>query len=88
MSYSTVEQPQTLGGHLKRWRQRAGFKQEEVAQRLGIDQTAVSAMERGTQRIPHDRLTSLIALYKVPAVEAGAALGGATDALGVSGSAA
>lgn len=82
MSYLTGTSTQTLGDHLKAWRLRAGLKQEEVAKRLCIDQTAVSAMERGTQRVPHDRLAALVSLYKVPAVDVGIALGADAPASG------
>lgn len=37
-----------LSEHLRAWRKGAGLRQEDVAAKLGISQSTVSAAERGT----------------------------------------
>ena len=41
-----MEIREILAGNLKRYRQRAGLSQEELAHRAGIDRTYVSSLER------------------------------------------
>jgi transcriptional regulator with XRE-family HTH domain len=41
-----METRENLAKNLKRYRRRAGFSQEELAHRAGIDRTYVSALER------------------------------------------
>jgi HTH-type transcriptional regulator / antitoxin HipB len=41
--YDTTE----LGAHVRRVRQEKGFRQEELADRIGVTRTTVSRLERG-----------------------------------------
>jgi transcriptional regulator with XRE-family HTH domain len=42
---------QVFGENLRRFRVQAGFSQEAVAERMGVDRAHVSSMERGQQNV-------------------------------------
>jgi hypothetical protein len=50
-----------LGDWLARWRRAVGVSQRVLAARAGIDQSGLSRLERGLQRIGSRRLARLIA---------------------------
>jgi transcriptional regulator with XRE-family HTH domain len=63
-----------LGAHLRRWRERAGMTQSQVASRLGVIQTTISYWEVGRNGVPTAQLATLAAMYGVSGDELGAAL--------------
>ena len=54
-----MEIREILAGNLKRYRQRAGLSQEELAHRAGIDRTYVSSLERCVYAVSIDVLDRL-----------------------------
>lgn len=52
-----------LGQRLRRARERAGYKQEDAARALGLDDTAVTKMERGKRGVGALELKRLASLY-------------------------
>ena len=63
--------PTTTGGWLRRWREGAGLTQAQAAESVGVIQSTISFWESGPNSIPLDELRRLVALYGVPAGEAG-----------------
>jgi predicted ATPase/transcriptional regulator with XRE-family HTH domain len=51
---------ETFGGLLRELRLRAGFSQEELAERAGISAAAVGTIERGLRRAPHKATVALL----------------------------
>lgn len=64
------ETPATFGAVLKRYRLRAGWTQEALAERAGISARAVSDLERGLYRAPQpDTLGRLVGALGLTADE-------------------
>ena len=63
-----------IGCHLRRWRERAGLTQSQVANRIGVIQTTISFWELGRNGVPTDQLATLAKMYGVSEAELGAAL--------------
>src|SRR5262245_34586937 len=60
----------TLGDLLKRYRAEAGLTQEQLAEQARMSIEAVSALERGTRRMPRrETLTRLAQALQLPASE-------------------
>jgi Zn-dependent peptidase ImmA (M78 family)/DNA-binding XRE family transcriptional regulator len=55
--------PEDLGARLQAARKARGFTQEEVASRLGVARTTVTAIEKGQRRIRPGELMALAALF-------------------------
>src|SRR5215467_7662554 len=51
----------TFGALLRRYRQAAGFSQEELAERAHLSREAISTLERGTRRAPRQETIDLLA---------------------------
>lgn len=68
---SPPSDPTTIGGWLRRWRENAGLTQAQAAESVGVIQSTISFWESGRNPIPLDELRRLVALYGVPADEAG-----------------
>jgi len=64
-----VNDPMSVGGELCRRRCAAGWSQRDVARRLGVNQTTVSAWETGRRAIPAHQATAYAAL--LDEIEAG-----------------
>jgi transcriptional regulator with XRE-family HTH domain len=67
MPRSRFLKPLSADADLATLRTRAGFRQEDVAERLGVQASDVSAMEQGTGRIRDEWAPSLCELYRVSA---------------------
>ena len=65
---------------LRLWRERAGLRQVEAAQHLGVCQTTISSWEKGRTSIDWRSLRLLADLYGVSAQELGGALLGRDQA--------
>jgi transcriptional regulator with XRE-family HTH domain len=63
-----------LGSHLRRWRERAGLTQSQVASQIGVIQTTISFWEIGRHGVPTAQLATLAKMYGVSEAELGAAL--------------
>ncbi|NBV62681.1 MAG: XRE family transcriptional regulator [Rhodobacteraceae bacterium] len=71
----TFPYPTTIiGCHLRRWRERAGLTQAQVANQIGVLQTTISFWEIGRHGIPTAQLATLAKMYGVSEAELGAAL--------------
>lgn len=77
MNEFTVRTAAQLPGLLQALRKQAGLTQRDVAQRLGVTQQTMSAMERNAETVSAERLMRLLGilgaelvLRTVPAVEA------------------
>jgi len=70
MPDTTLGDPITTAGWLRRWREASGMSQAQVASRLGILQSTVSRWERG-HPVALDDLRLLVRIYDVPVDEAG-----------------
>ena len=55
-----------LGGLLRQYRERAGKKQEELAELLGVPQSFVSKCESGERRVDLSELRAICAALNVP----------------------
>lgn len=55
--------PRELGERLQEARRARGLTQEDVAERLGVARTTVTALEKGTRRVRPDELIRLAELY-------------------------
>ena len=55
--------PRALGARLREAREAQGWRQQEVADRLGVARTTMVAMEKGERRLKPDELIALAALY-------------------------
>ena len=62
MTYRT---PAEMGAAVAELRRRAGFDQADVAERLGVDQPAISRIERGERRLSAWELYALADLLGV-----------------------
>jgi transcriptional regulator with XRE-family HTH domain len=51
----------TFGDQLQRYRRAAGLSQAALAERAGLSQEAIGALERGTRRAPHRETVALLA---------------------------
>lgn len=59
---SRIEDPRSrkfLGGLLRQYRERAGRKQEELAEQLGVPQSFVSKCESGERRVDLSELRAV-----------------------------
>lgn len=56
--------PRALGAHLREAREARGWRQQEVADRLGVARTTMVAMEKGERRLKPDELIALASLYE------------------------
>ena len=77
MNEFTVRTAAQLPGLLQALRKQAGLTQRDVAQRLGVTQQTMSAMERNAETVSAERLMRLLGilgaelvLRTVPAVDA------------------
>lgn len=66
----TTLDPITTAGWLRRWREKSGMSQAQVASRLGILQSTISRWERG-HPVALDDLRMLVRIYDVTVDEAG-----------------
>lgn len=68
MSLTTIytQEHNLLIRRLRSARRDAGLTQKEVAKRLGVDQSTISALESGQRRISFALLTTLSKIYKTP----------------------
>lgn len=57
--------PETVGGALRRFRERLGFSAGEVGERLGVDERSVRRWEVGHRGLTVERLLDLLALYSL-----------------------
>lgn len=57
--------PKELGLLLKKYRKTNGYKQQEVADAIGIGRSSYSKYENGTRRIEFDSIIRLSVLYNV-----------------------
>lgn len=64
----------TIGSQLVAWRTRAGLTQQQLAERLGVRQSAVGNWESGRNDIGRDVLARIGEVLEVPPVELGEAL--------------
>lgn len=71
---TSIHSTSVLGCHLRRWRERAGLTQVQVASRIGVIQTTISFWEIGRHGIPTSQLATLARMYGVSGDELGAAL--------------
>lgn len=55
-----------LGKNMRRYRERSGRTQKEVAQLLNIDGQYYGEAERGRKRLSLECLTELCAVYRIP----------------------
>lgn len=62
----------TNGRRIRDWRQRAGLRQEDVADSLGISQATISALERDDIALTVDRARRIADLCGVSPSEWGA----------------
>ena len=65
MTDFTVRTTSQLPGLLNAFRKTAGLTQRDVAQRLGVTQHTVSAMERNAEAVSAERLMKLLAILGV-----------------------
>jgi transcriptional regulator with XRE-family HTH domain len=74
---------ETFGGVLRRFRERAGLSQEELAERAGLTANAIGALERGERQRPYPQTVRQLADALALAPLQGAdRVGGQTRALG------
>lgn len=59
-----TERELALGRALRNARISAGFRQDDVAERIGCSQPTIARMEKGTKRLAEPELTALLDLYK------------------------
>ncbi len=71
---TSIHPTSVLGSHLRRWRERAGLTQSQVANQIGVIQTTISFWEIGRHGIPTAQLARLAQMYGVSGDELGAAL--------------
>lgn len=55
-----------MNSYLKELRKKAGFKQCDVAEKLGITRDYVSMLERGKRRPGRDVVYKMAKLYEIP----------------------
>lgn len=60
-----MDRNQQLGAALAQFRAAAGLKQVDVADRMQVDQTTISRIERGRQGVDQDTLARLAEIYGV-----------------------
>lgn len=68
MSDFTVRSPSGLTELLQAFRKQAALKQSEVAERLGVTQQTISALERNADKVSADRLLQLLGVLGVDMV--------------------
>src|SRR5215472_17079718 len=69
-----------FGSLLRRHRRAAGLTQEELAERAGISVEAISALERGLTRVPHqDIFALLVEALHLSAQDSASTVAGATS---------
>ena len=69
LGYDPFPEPRTLGGRLLATRRRLGLSQEEMAQKVGVDEGVVRLIEAGRKRPSPDTLLKIermIAAYPPP----------------------
>ena len=54
-------QPSSFGAQLRRYREAAGFSQEDLAERANLAAKAIGALERGERRRPYPRTVQMLA---------------------------
>lgn len=54
-----------LHNYLEAWRSRAGLNQEELAHRVGVDQTTISKYENHQQQIPSNTLMDIAEVLQI-----------------------
>jgi transcriptional regulator with XRE-family HTH domain len=69
--------------HLRQWRQRAGFTQEELAERARLTPNAISALERGERTHPYPNTIRALAEALGPSAPEHAALAASVPQRGV-----
>ncbi len=62
---NTTTEPETLADRITRFRAESGYTQAELAEKLGLTQSLVSAYERGTRRLYVDLLIDLADAFAV-----------------------
>jgi HTH-type transcriptional regulator/antitoxin HipB len=68
MGQYAVHTSEQLPALLKGFRKQAGLTQRQLAERLGITQQTLSALERNADRVSVDRLLQLLAILGVEMV--------------------
>lgn len=68
MSQYAVRTPEQLPALIKGFRKQAGLTQRQLAQRLGVTQQTLSALERKADRVSVDRLLQLLGILGVEMV--------------------
>ena len=63
LGYDPNPPPETFGERIRASRRRQGLSREQLAERLGLDQTTVEAWERGAVRRPYPRLVRIFREY-------------------------
>lgn len=68
MDQYAVRTPEQLPTLLKSFRKQAGLTQGQLAERLGVTQQTLSALERNADRVSVDRLLQLLSILGVEMV--------------------
>lgn len=68
MSQYAVRTPEQLPALIKGFRKQAGLTQGQLAERLGVTQQTLSALERNADRVSVDRLLQLLGILGVEMV--------------------
>lgn len=58
-----------FGARIRRARTRSGISQEELGQRVGLNRSSVSNVEKGRQRVPAHMIIEFAAALDVPPTE-------------------
>ena len=68
LSQYAVRTPEQLPALIKGFRKQAGLTQGQLAERLGVTQQTLSALERNADRVSVDRLLQLLGILGVEMV--------------------